>query len=58
MLSTRDSHEQVSDMMNLIAYSDGYNSLLDIAILQDVCMADLIPIAEKLVEADILEVTR
>ena len=45
-------------MMNLIAYADGTNSLLDIANKINVYMGDLIPIVENLVSADVLEATQ
>lgn len=56
-LSTKDSHRQVNTMMNLIAYADGDHSLLDIAIKIDTYMGDLVPIAEQLLESDVLEIS-
>jgi aminopeptidase-like protein len=55
-LSTKGTHQQVNTMMNVIAYADGKNSLLDIAIKIDTYMGELIPIAEQLLEAGVLEV--
>jgi aminopeptidase-like protein len=55
-LSTKETHQQVNSMMNVIAYADGKNSLLDIAIKINTYMGELIPIAEQLLEAGVLEV--
>ena len=54
-LSTKETHQQVANMMNLIAYADGHHSLLDIADKINVTMEDLLPVVEKLLEADVLE---
>jgi aminopeptidase-like protein len=54
-LSTKESEKQVIDMMNLIAYADGKNDLIDIANIVGVSAINLIPIVEKLLEADLLE---
>lgn len=53
-LSTKKSGEEVRDMMNVIAFSDGNNSLLDIAEMIGVPMWDLSPIVKKLKDAHIL----
>lgn len=55
-LSTRDSGRSVRTMMNLIAYCDGSESLLDIAETLDVPMWDLAQIAHELKEAGVLSV--
>ena len=47
-LSTKQTKAQVQDMMNLIAYCDGSNSLLAIAGIIDVPMWELVLIAENL----------
>jgi aminopeptidase-like protein len=54
-LSTKESAAIVRNMMNLIAYSDGSNSLLDIAEWIGVPMWDLIPTAESLKAEGLLE---
>ena len=56
-LSTKKSAVGVRDMMNLIAYSDGDLSLLEIADHIGVPMWDLIPIVEKLESEEILTTT-
>lgn len=53
-VSTRDSGREVRTMMNLLAYSDGSTSLLDIADKIQQPMWELIPILEKLSEAGVL----
>jgi aminopeptidase-like protein len=55
-LSTKESGKQVRDMMNLIAYADGKYDLIDIANIVGVSAIKLIPIVEKLIDADLLEV--
>jgi aminopeptidase-like protein len=54
-LSTKESASIVRNMMNLLAYADGSNTLLDIAERIDVPMWDLIPIAESLKTEGVLE---
>jgi aminopeptidase-like protein len=49
-LSTKNSFEEVRVMMNLISYSDGNHSLLDIANLIQIPFWDLIPIVDRLIE--------
>ena len=53
-LSTRESGRQVHTMMNLLTWSDGKNSLIDIADLCDVPIWDLMPIAKILVQHNLL----
>ena len=54
-LSTKESTKQVRDMMNLIAYSDGKHSLLDIADKIGVPMWDLWPLVDRLKAHELLE---
>ena len=53
--STKKSHEKVRDMMNLISYSDGKKSLLEIANEIKVPIWDLSLLASKLIEHKILK---
>lgn len=53
-LSTKGSDAQVKTMMNLITWSDGSRSLIDIAELCDVPIWDLYPIVQKLVDHGLL----
>ena len=53
-LSTKSSGEAMRVMMDLIAYSDGLHSLLDIAEIIGVPMWELIPVYTKLKEQGIL----
>jgi aminopeptidase-like protein len=55
-LSTKESAKTVRAMMNLIAYSDGTTSLLDIANKIGEPMWELLPIVERLAAADLLQV--
>jgi aminopeptidase-like protein len=57
-LSTRDSGKSVKLMMDLISYSDGDRSLLDIAELCDCPIGELLPIARKLGENRLLNINR
>ncbi|EBA14552.1 hypothetical protein RSK20926_01117 [Roseobacter sp. SK209-2-6] len=54
-LSTKDTKRQVANMMNLISYSDGQHSVLDIAEKLDQPFWVLQPIAEVLYEHSLLE---
>lgn len=54
-LSTKETHAKVRSMMDLIAYSDGKNTLLEIAEKINVPMWELRPIIEKLLEAKLLK---
>lgn len=54
-LSTKESGEQVKAMMNLISYSDGTFTLLEIADLIREPFWELMPIVEKLVIHGLLE---
>jgi aminopeptidase-like protein len=55
-LSTKKSARQVEDMMNLIAYSDGKNDLIEIAEIINVPMWKLYPIIAILKENSLLKV--
>ncbi|MBF0205449.1 MAG: DUF4910 domain-containing protein [Oligoflexia bacterium] len=55
-ISTKATNQNVRRMMNLIAYSDGTKDLIDIAeTIGENCL-DLIELAEKLVNFDILDI--
>jgi aminopeptidase-like protein len=54
-LSTKESGAQVRDMMNLLSYADGSNSLLDIAERIGVPMWNLLLVTRKLKDHDLLE---
>jgi aminopeptidase-like protein len=56
-LSTRYSRETVTSIMNVIAYSDGNNSLLDIAEIIGVPIWELVPIVQKLIKIDIIKLS-
>ena len=53
-LSTKETVDQVRDMMNLIAYSDGSRSLLEIAEKIDVPFWNIAPIASTLKDEGLL----
>jgi aminopeptidase-like protein len=55
-LSTKETTALVSDMMDLIAYADGKNDLLTIAGIINRPISVLIPIAKKLVAADVFDI--
>lgn len=55
-LSTKKSGKQIKDMMNLIAYCDGKNDLIEIAETINVPMWKLYPVIEKLKENSLLKV--
>ena len=54
-LSTRDSGRQVHTMMNLLTWSDGKKSLIDIADICNVPIWELMPIAKNLVQHDLIK---
>ena len=54
-LSTRESGQQVRDMMNLLAYADGRSTLLGIADILDVPMWSLLPLVRLLADHGLLE---
>ena len=53
-IATKESHRQVIDMLNFIAYADGTNDLIDISNAIQVPVRDLYPIMDKLTQADLL----
>ena len=55
IMSTKKSKSEVRLMMDLITWSDGTNTLLDIAEICEVPIWDLYPILDKLVENDLIE---
>lgn len=54
-LSTRESDLQVRDMLNLLAYSDGQTSLLEMAEIFQVPMWKLVPLARKLSDHGVVQ---
>lgn len=54
-VSTKTSGDSVRLMMNMISYSDGKHSLLEISELCEVPLRELWPIVEKLKEYELLE---
>lgn len=53
--STKDSHEEVFHLLNLISYSDGNHDLIDIAEKLEICALDLVELANKLVHEGVIE---
>ena len=54
-VSTRSTQKVVELMMNVIAYSDGKHSLLDIAEITGRPIWDIVPIFRKLIKASVLK---
>jgi aminopeptidase-like protein len=54
-LSTKKTGEEVRDMMNLLAYSDGSNSLIDIAEKIGVPLWELVPLVRKFMDEGLLK---
>lgn len=54
-LSTKNSGSSVETMMDFIAYADGSNDLLQISSIIRKPVREIVPIAEKLLEAGLLE---
>lgn len=54
-ISKKGSYDEISAMMNLIAYADGMNDLVDISDRIDVPISELRKIADKLVKADLVD---
>jgi len=54
-LSSMDSMALVKPMLDLIAYSDGNNSLLDIAQIIGVPIWELVPICQNLINGAVLK---
>jgi aminopeptidase-like protein len=57
-LSTKKFNQEVRTMMNLLAYSDGQKDMLDIAELIGVPLWELAPMASRLAEQGLLELSR
>ena len=57
-LNTLNSHDLMKPMMDLIAYSDGNNSLLDIAQVMGFPIWELVPIFRKLIKAGVLKLCK
>jgi aminopeptidase-like protein len=53
-LGTRDTHQTVAAMLDLLAYADGTRDLIEISETIDVPAARLYPLVEKLVEEGLL----
>lgn len=53
-ISTKDSALQVRTMMNLLAYADGHNDLIDISNIIGVPASELYPLIDKLKAAKLL----
>ena len=56
-LSTLSTNDTVKSMMNLIAYSDGKHSLLEIAEIIGLPIWELVPIFQKLEGTVLLKLT-
>lgn len=55
-ISMKNSTDIIKHMMDLIAYSDGKNDLIDLSNMLKTPVNDLIPIVNKLLKANLLEV--
>lgn len=55
-LSTKGSDKPLRDMMNVIAYADGSNDLIDLSNLTGIPVWEIYPIVDRLVEAGVLSV--
>jgi aminopeptidase-like protein len=53
-ISSKDSYQLITNMMNLIAYADGTKDLIDISNIIQVPAWRLYPIIDKLVDAELL----
>jgi len=53
-VGTKDSHRHVADMLNILAYADGKNDLIDISNIIQVPPCQLYDIIDKLVAAELL----
>ncbi|MEZ5543310.1 MAG: DUF4910 domain-containing protein [Pseudomonadota bacterium] len=51
---TRDSHRQVSDMLNVLAYADGTRDLLDMSTVTGIPVSRLYPVVDRLLQAGLL----
>lgn len=55
-ISQKGSYDEVTAMVDFIAYADGKNDLIEISNIIGVAVKDIVPIAEKLLEANLLKV--
>ncbi|KHM51678.1 hypothetical protein NZ47_09175 [Anaerovibrio lipolyticus] len=55
-ISQKGSYDEVTAMMNFIAYSDGTNDIVDISNLIRTPVSNLIPIAQKLSKSNLIKV--
>ena len=53
-VGTRESHHQVTDMLNVLAYADGKIDLIDMTLLTQIPAHLLYPVIDKLVQAGLL----
>lgn len=54
-LSTKNSNVSVKTMMDFIAYADGTNDMIDISNIIHKLVMEIVPIAERLLEAGLVE---
>lgn len=54
-IATRDSHRLVKDILNVVAYADGTNDLVDISNQIQLPVGSLYPIIDRLIAAELLE---
>ena len=54
-LSTKDSGKQERTKMNLLSYCDGKHSILEIAELIDEPFWEVLPLADRFIEQDLLQ---
>lgn len=54
-ISQEGSYDEVTAMMNFIAYADGENDLIDISNIIGVPVNNIWPIAEKLAKAELIK---
>ena len=57
-ISQKGSYDEVTAMMNFIAYSDGTNDIVDISNLIRTPVSNLIPIAQKLSKYNLIKVVK
>lgn len=57
MFGTKESHDQVKDILDVLAYADGTNDLIAISDLTGVPVPRLLPIVDRLVREGLLEAT-
>jgi aminopeptidase-like protein len=54
-IATLESHRQVIDMLNVLAYADGTNDVIDISNIIQTPVRSLYPILEKLIASELLQ---